>query len=259
MIKVIQVSHHYGIRPVLRDISFEVKRGELVTLMGPNGVGKSTLLGIVAGLIGPAKGAVEIGGLRRRETEEQELQVRKQVAFLADQPWLPEFKTGREWLMAVGQVYEIESERLMDHIGRLLALFQLSEKSEAPIRTYSNGQKKKIAICGALVTEAPVLVMDEPFTGGLDPAAILALGRVLKHLAERKQATILMASQIAEMIEPLATRIAILEGTQLKAYDTLEGLRQQTGCAGALPEVFEKLVHPQTLEQIENYFSRPNS
>ena len=167
---------------------------------------------------------MEINGLRRRASEDAEVQIREQMAFLPDQPWLPEFRTGREWLMAVGQLYDLDAERLMDHISRLLELFQLTEKGEAPIRTCSNGQKKKIAICGVLVTEAPILILDEPFTGGLDPAAILALGRVLKHLAEREEMTVLMASQIAELVEPLAHRIAVLEGTQVKAYDTLDGL-----------------------------------
>ena len=259
MIRVVDVSHHYGVKPVLSHVSFDVPAGELVVLMGPNGVGKSTLLSIIAGLMAPAKGYVEINGLRRRATEQAELQVRRQVAFLPDQPWLPEFKTGCEWLMAVGELYDIDAERLMEHISRLLDLFQLAEKGESPIRTYSNGQKKKLAICGALVTEAPILILDEPFTGGLDAAAILALSRVLKRLASQPDSTVLMASQIGEMVEPLASRIAILEGARLKAYDTLEGLRATTSCSGSLSEVFEKLVHPQTLEQIENYFNRPKA
>jgi ABC-type multidrug transport system ATPase subunit len=259
MIKVVDVSHHYGVRPVLSHIDLEVPAGQLVAVMGPNGVGKSTLLGIVAGLMAPAKGYVEINGLRRRSSESAELKIRGQMAFLPDQPWLPEFKTGREWLMDIGQLYDLEAERLMDHISRLLDLFQLAEQGGAPIRSYSNGQKKKLAICSVLVTEAPILILDEPFTGGLDPSAILALGRVLKRLAERKDMTILMASQIGEMVEPLAHRIAILEGTRIKAFDTLEGLRAKTGCSGSLPEVFEKLVHPQTLEQIESYFNRPQA
>lgn len=259
MIKVIDVSHHYGVKPVLSHITLEVPTGQLVIVMGPNGVGKSTLLGIIAGLMMPAKGHVEINGLRRRATEQAELQIRKQLAFLPDQPWLPEFKTGHEWLMAVGELYDIEAERLMDHISRLLELFQLAEKGESPIRTYSNGQKKKLAICGALVTEAPILVLDEPFTGGLDAAAILALSRVLKHLADHRETSIVMASQIGEMVEPLAHRIGVLEGARLKAYDTLDGLRAKTGCSGSLSEVFEKLVHPQTLEQIESYFNRPRA
>jgi ABC-2 type transport system ATP-binding protein len=258
MIKVVDVSHHYGVRPVLRHVGLEVPAGQLVVLMGPNGVGKSTLLGIIAGLLAPAKGHVEINGLRRRATEAVEMQIRGQLAFLPDQPWLPEFKTGREWLMAIGQLYGRDTERLMDHIDLLLELFQLSEKGESPIRTYSNGQKKKLAICGVLVTEAPILVLDEPFTGGLDAAAILALSRVLKHLTDHKGATVVMASQVGEMVEPLAHRIAVLEDTRLKAYATLEELRAKTGCDGSLSEVLERLVHPQTLEQIEAYFKHAN-
>jgi ABC-type multidrug transport system ATPase subunit len=245
------------LRPVLSHINLDIPDGRLVALMGPNGVGKSTLLGIIAGLITPAKGYVEINGLRRRASEETELNIRRQMTLLADHPWLPEFLTAREWLLAVGQLYDIEADHLMDHIVRLLDLFELADKGDAPIRTCSNGQKKKIAICGALVTEAPVLILDEPFTGGLDPSAILALRRVLKHLADHSEATIVMASQIPEMVELLADRIAILSGTHIVAYDTMDGLRAQTGCPGPLPEVFEKIVHPQTVEHLDKYFNRP--
>jgi ABC-type multidrug transport system ATPase subunit len=162
-------------------------------------------------------------------------------------------------LVAVGQLYDIDIDRLMDHVGRLLDLFQLTDKGDSPIRTCSNGQRKKIAICGTLITEAPVLIMDEPFTGGLDPSAILALQRVLKHLASTGEVTIVMASQIPEMVEQLAHRIAILGGSRVIACDTMAGLRVRTGCAGTLPEVFEKLVHPETLQHIENYFNRPKA
>jgi ABC-type multidrug transport system ATPase subunit len=256
MINVVDVSHHYGVRPVLTHINFRVPAGQLVAVMGPNGVGKSTLLGIIAGLISPAQGYVEIHGLRRRGSEEAELQIRKQMVFLPDHPWLPEFMTTREWLMAVGQLYDIESGHLMDHINRLLDLFQLTDKGDSPIRTCSNGQKKKVAICGTLVTEAPLLVLDEPFTGGLDPSAILALGRVLKHLAESGDFTVVMASQIPELIEELAHQILVLADTRVAAYDSLDGLRAKTGCS-SLPEVFAEIVHPKTLESIENYFNRP--
>jgi ABC-type multidrug transport system ATPase subunit len=259
MIKVADVSHHYGVRAVLSHINLDIPGGELVVVMGPNGAGKSTLLGLIAGLLAPAKGYVEINGLRRRSSAETELQIRRQVTFLSDHPWLPEFMTVREWLLAGGELYDVDHDQLLDHIGRLLELFQLTDKGEAPIRTCSNGQKKKVAICGALVTEAPLLVLDEPFTGGLDSSAILALRRLFKHLAARRQATIVMASQVPEIVEDLAGKIAILSGTRLVAYDTIEGLRRQTGCEGPLPEVFEKLVNPQTLEQIEGYFNRPRA
>src|SRR5436190_8036619 len=232
MIKVADVSHHYGVRPVLSHINLEIPDGGLVVVMGPNGVGKSTLLGIIAGLLAPAKGYVEINGLRRRSSETKELQIRKQVAFLPDHPWLPDFMTVREWLLANGRLYDVDQDQLLDHIGRLLELFQLSDKGDSPLRTCSNGQKKKAAICAVLVTEARVLVLDEPFTGGLDSSAILALQRVLKHLATRGEATIIMASQVPEIFEELGARIAILSGARIIAYDTMEGLRKQAGCEG---------------------------
>ncbi|MCI0747371.1 MAG: ABC transporter ATP-binding protein [Verrucomicrobia subdivision 3 bacterium] len=257
MIKVIDVSHHYGVRPVLSHINLEVRAGELLVVMGPNGVGKSTLLGIIAGLIAPAKGYVEVNGLRRREREEIELQIRRQVGFLPDHPWLPEFMTGREWLLAIGELYDIDPDRFMDHIPRVLELFQLSDKGDAPIRTYSNGQKKKIAICGVLVSEAPILILDEPFTGGLDASAILALSRLLKHLADCADVTVVLASQVPEIVENLAHRIAILGSNRLVACDTMERLRAQTSGSGSLLEVFEELVNPETLEHIESYFNRP--
>lgn len=255
MINVLDVSHHYGLRPVLNEINFSIPAGQLVTVMGANGVGKSTLLGIVAGLMTPARGHVEINGLRRRSSEAAELSIRKQMAYLPDHPWLPEFMTTREWLLAIGNLYDLEPEHVMDHIGRLLDLFQLADKGDSPIRTCSNGQKKKIAICGTLVTEAPVLVLDEPFTGGLDPSAIMALRRVINHMVASGKVTILMASQIPELVEELTHRILVLGGTRIVAYDTLDKLRAQTGCSGSLPEVFEQLVHPETLQHIENYFN----
>jgi ABC-type multidrug transport system ATPase subunit len=255
MITISNVSHHYGLRPVLKDINLTIGSGELAVVMGQNGVGKTTLLNIIAGLIAPARGYVEINGLRRRSSEEAEVNVRRQVVYLPDHPWLPEFMTGREWLLAVGQLYDVEPDRLMDHIERLLPLFQLAEKGDAPIRTYSNGQKKKIALCGALVPDSPVLVLDEPFTGGLDPAAILALGRLLKHLSEKRNVTIVMASQIPETVEQLAHRIVVINETGIVACDTLEALRKRAG-GGSLPEVFEKIVNPQILVAIENYLNR---
>ena len=257
MINVVDLSHNYGVRPVLSHINFTVPKGQLVAVMGPNGVGKSTLLGAVAGTVSPARGYVEINGLRRRASEDTEIEIRKQTVFLPDHPWLPDFMTAREWLLAVGQLYDIESDHLMDHVNRLLDLFQLTDKGDSPIRTCSNGQKKKVAICGALVTEVPVMVLDEPFTGGLDPSAILVLSRVLRHLADQSGVTILMASQVPETVEQMAHQIIVISDTRLAAYDTLDGLRAKTGCKGSLPEVFAELVHPQTLEHIENYFNRP--
>jgi len=205
VIELLEVTQHYGVRPVLRGISLRIEHGEVVAIVGPNGMGKTTLLAVLAGVLSPQRGSVLIDGLRRRGSEEDELAIRKMTVYLPDQPWLPANRTGREFLLAVGRLYDVEEERLIDHAQQLLGLFELSEQGDSPIRTYSAGQKKKIALCSALVTEVPILLLDEPFSGGLDPGGLLTLKRIIQHHARRKVATIVLTSPVPELIEEIAT------------------------------------------------------
>lgn len=254
MIHVVDVVQHYGVRPVLRDVNLEVRAGELVIVLGANGTGKTTLLGVMGGVLQPQRGYVEIDGLRRRGSADEELAIRKRVVYLPDHPWLPSQRTGREFLLGVGRLYDIPDGRLMDHVDRLLELFDLSRESDWPIRSYSNGQQKKIAVCSALVTEAPILLLDEPFSGGLDPAGILALKRLLKRLVRTGRVTIVMTTPVPELVEELADRIAVIHDGRLIAYESVDGLRRKTQCPGPLAEALERLIHPETIDRVEQYF-----
>lgn len=256
MIRLSGVTQHYGVRPVLRNISLSIETGERVVVLGPNGMGKTTLLGVMAGVLSPQRGEVEIDGLARRSSEEAELEIRKRVVYLPDHAWLPKNRTGREFILAVGRLYGLDETHLLDHAERLLALFELSREGDWPISSYSNGQQKKIALCTALISEAPILLLDEPFSGGLDPAGILALKRVLQRLPDEREATIVMTTPVPELVEELADRIAIIRQGQLLAFDTPEGLRRQTQCSGSLAQVLERLIHPETLKSIERYFDK---
>ncbi len=142
----------------------------------------------------------------------------------------------------------------MDHVDRLLTLFDLATEGDWPIRSYSNGQQKKIAICSVLVTDAPILLLDEPFSGGLDPSGILALKRIVQRLGAQRKATVVMTTPIPELVEELASRIAIISAGRVLAFDTPDGLRRQTGCSGSLGEVLERLIHPHTIDNIQKYF-----
>lgn len=104
MIELHDVVHHYGVRPVLRGIDLRIERGELVVVLGPNGMGKTTLLGVIGGVLAPLRGSVVIDGKRRRGSVEEELAIRKTAVYLPDQPWLPGNRTGREFLFAVGRL-----------------------------------------------------------------------------------------------------------------------------------------------------------
>jgi ABC-2 type transport system ATP-binding protein len=253
MIQLVGVHQHYGIRPVLQDIHLQVQPGSTVAIVGPNGMGKTTLLSVLAGVLSPQKGEVIIEGFRRRGSVDDELAIRRRVTYLPDRPWLPKNRTGREFLLAVGELYDIDKQRLMDHAERLLELFQLVREGDWPIRSYSNGQKKKIALSAALITECPILLLDEPFGGGLDPAGI-SLQHVLRRLGRKPTHTIILTAPAPDLIEELAQRIVVLRDGRIAAFDTLEGLRKQTGCYGSLTEVIGQLIHPEALKAVEKYF-----
>jgi ABC-type multidrug transport system ATPase subunit len=254
MIDILAVCHHFKLRPVLRHINLHVETGELVSIMGPNGSGKTTLMQIMAGLLSPVSGAVQINGLVRKRTAEEELAIRKQVMFLPAEPWLPRDRTGREWLMAVGRVYGISYERLMEHVPRLMTLFNLEDHADQRIASYSTGQRKKIALAAALVAETPIMLLDEPFAGGLDPSGILALKRVLNYHRQQRDVTVVMATPVPELVEELSDRVAILKEGRIVAYDTLPNLRRQTGVDGKLEEVYERIASPRSAEKVDLYF-----
>jgi ABC-type multidrug transport system ATPase subunit len=124
VIELKDITQHYSVKPILRGISLRIERGELVVILGPNGMGKSTLLGVMAGVLSPQHGSVWIDGMKRRGSVDEELAIRKNSVYLPDQPWLPANRTGREFLLAVGQLYELDDDRLMDHVEHLLDLFE---------------------------------------------------------------------------------------------------------------------------------------
>jgi ABC-type multidrug transport system ATPase subunit len=254
MIRVVHLTQHYGVRPVLVDVSLEIPTGELVTVLGPNGMGKSTLLAAMAGLLSPQEGYIEFDGVRRRCSPEGELAIRKKVAYLPDSPWLPTRRTGREFLIAVGELYERGSSHVMEHAEQLLRLFNLSDRADWTIDSYSAGQQKKLALCGVLISEAPYLLLDEPFSGGLDPAGILALKRVLQRLAASEHRTVVMTTPVPELIEEFSERVVIINDGRVTANDTVAGLKRTAGVDGSLDVALQKLIHPETIEHLESYF-----
>ena len=259
VIRVSNVIQHYGVRPILKKLCLDVMPGELLTIMGPNGSGKTTLLGVIAGLLAPIDGYVEINGVRRRASEDEEIQIRRRVFYLMAEPYFPSYVSSREYLLAVGRLYDVPDLKLMDHVDRLFALFDLEKQADTAISNLSSGQRKKVSLASALVTEAPILLLDEPFSGGLDPAGLMAIKQVLKRLADQEDTTIVMATPVPELVEEVADRVAILIDGQIIACDTVAGLRKLSGCDGPLPAVLEHLIHPGTQQNLAAYFGEKTS
>ena len=132
-------------------------------------------------------------------------------------------------------------------------MFDLGPEGDRPINSLSNGQKHKAAICAALISDAPILLLDEPFASGLDPAGILALKRVLQRLVQHGR-TVVMTTPVPELLEELDSKLVILRDGQVLAFDRLPGLRQLAGADGSLANVLQHLLHPETLKNLDRYF-----
>lgn len=253
MIELKNVWQHYGVRPVLRNVDLKIASGELVAILGPNGMGKSTLMGVMAGTISPIKGTVEIDGKTRRGSVDEENEIRKQVIYVPDHPWLPQSRTGREFVLALARLYEVDEERLFDHADKLLELFDLDTHADWAISSYSNGQKHKVALCGALLCETPILMLDEAFSGGLDPAGILALKRLLRHRVEKQNATVVITTPVAELVEEVADRICVLADGEVIAFDSPANLKAEYGETETLSEALQKIMNSETMDRLDEY------
>lgn len=255
VIQVENVFHHYGLRPTLRDVSFSLETGQTLAIIGPNGTGKTTLLDLVAGLASPAEGTVSINGLVRRSTVKNELAIRQQTVFLPADIWFPNAITGRDFILGVGEAWGVPIRRLFEHADRLLSVFQMESISDSAISGYSTGQRKKIGLCSALITEASILLLDEPFSGGLDPAGITAMKQILQHLTEREDRTVVLTSPVPELVEEVADEVLILNEGIVLMHDSVSNVIAAAD-AKSLEEALRKLIFPETEAELQEYFAR---
>jgi ABC-type multidrug transport system ATPase subunit len=158
--------------------------------------------------------------------------------------------------MGVGALYDVGYLRLVDHVERLIELFALGPIVDNPLDSYSAGQLKKAMLCSALVAETQVMLLDEPFSGGLDPAGIQALKQVLKRLTKDGRRTVIFSTPVPEILDEVADRmIALRDGTIAGVYDLAE-LKQSSNRSFA--ERVQEIVFPEAMESIKNYFDRGN-
>lgn len=253
MIQADNIFHHYGSKAVLNGPSIEVSRGEIVVIMGPNGMGKSTLLACLGGVQPPQGGRVLIDGEPRYQDEAIELRIREKVVYLPDSPWAPPARTCRQWAVAVGLLYRTDERFVLQHVDALINLFEMEKVADSPIESYSAGQKKKASLITALAPDTPILIMDEPFSGGLDPTGLFAIKRVLTLRARKKNNAVLIATPTPELVEEVADRIVILRDGTIPAQGTLQELRQLSGTAESLEAVYERLSSSHFMERLQNY------
>ena len=227
----------FGEKIAVDHITFQVAAGEVFGFLGPNGAGKTTTIKIIAGLLQPTSGSVEVAGF---DLESQPLQAKAACGYLPDTPNLYPKLSARELLRFVGDLYEINPQQVDHRILELLKLFELTEAADDPIDTYSHGMQQKTALATALIHDPQVLVMDEP-TVGLDPRSARMIKDILRQLAERGS-SVFLSTHILEIAERMCDRIGIINKGQLIAVGTMQELRALGEGETSLEDIFLSLT-----------------
>jgi ABC-2 type transport system ATP-binding protein len=238
MIKLTNLVKRYGSFTAVNAINLEVPRGQLFGFLGPNGAGKTTTLRMIAGILRPTSGIVEIGGV---DLIANPIAAKSKLGFIPDRPFIYEKLTGAEFLRFVAGLYNQEGAQIEHRARELLALFDLEEWRDELVESYSHGMRQKLIISSAFVHRPEVIVVDEPMVG-LDPKAARILKDLFREYTHRGH-TIMMSTHTLEVAESLCDRIAIIQGGVIRALGTMDELRDSAhaGAAG-LEEIFLRLT-----------------
>jgi ABC-2 type transport system ATP-binding protein len=216
------LTKRFGNLAAVQEVTLEVAAGQVFGFLGPNGAGKSTTIRMLTGLVRPTSGSALVAGF---DVNLEPLEVKRRVGYLAETPYLYPKLSGREFLSFMGGLYAVPAAVTRQRAERLLSLFELTDKADELVESYSHGMRQKLALAGAMLHEPPVLFLDEP-TSGLDPRSARLVKDLLVALVARGH-TVFLSTHVLEIAEQLCQRVGIIDHGRLVATGTLDELRQQ--------------------------------
>ena len=217
MIKLTNLTKNYGALTAVDNIDLTIEPGEVFGFLGPNGAGKTTTIKMMAGLLQPTAGTVEICGF---DVQKDPLRAKAVTGFIPDRPYLYEKLTAEEFMHFVARLYDMRDPGR--RIGDLLGLFGLTDWANELVENYSHGMKQRLVMASSLLHEPKVLVVDEPMVG-LDPRGARLVKDLFKDLAA-KGVTVFMSTHTLEIVEVMCTRVAIINKGEIIAEGSVEEL-----------------------------------
>lgn len=239
MIKLQEVVKKFGDHIAVNKVSLEIRPGELYSLIGPNGSGKTTIIKMVAGLLRPTGGRILVNDL---DTTKEPEKTKSALGYITDEPAIWEGMTGREFLQIVGALWGMSPKEREAKIEENLKLFDLAADLNQPFEDYSRGSKQKLTILAALLHSPKVLLVDEPIVG-LDPTSATEAKHLFRNFADKGGAVLLVTHTLPVAAE-ISDRIGLLDKGSLRAEGSLAELRSSAGLSShaSLEDVYKKLT-----------------
>ena len=236
-IKIENLEKKYGNFQAVKNLNFTIKRGSIVGLLGPNGCGKTTTIGMILGLIKPTNGKVLIKG-KNIENESDRIEILEKMNFISPYVELPKKLTVKENLIIYGKMYEVIN--LTQKINTLIKDLNLDEFKNRKTGELSSGQKNRVSLAKSLINSPEILLLDEP-TASLDPDTGDYIRTYIEDYASKNETTILLASHNMNEVERLCSEVMMMKSGEIIDKGTCESLISKHGRIN-LEQTFLKLV-----------------
>ena len=230
-LEIKKINKKYGDQDALIDVSFSLKKGDIVGFLGPNGAGKTTLMKIITSIIKPDSGDITINGY---DTQKNEISTKKQIGYLAENNPLYKDMLVTEYLDFIASLYEIENKK--DKVNEIIKKTGLESEIKKKIEELSKGYKQRVGIAAALVHDPNVLILDEPTTG-LDPNQLIEIRKLIQEIGQEK--IVLLSTHILQEIPKICNHIIIINKGRIVENTRMQNLIKKSN---NLEDHFQKLT-----------------
>ncbi len=243
LIRVEHVWRYYAATCALSDVSFEVRRGEVLGFLGPNGAGKSTTMNILTGNLAPSRGRVWINGV---DLLDEPKRAKRALGYLPEHPPLYRELTVDEYLQYCARLHGLRGMALRKALDLAKQRCGLTAMGKRLIGNLSKGYQQRVGLAQALIHEPPVLILDEP-TVGLDPAQMREMRALIRELG--RECAVILSSHILPEVQATCDRVLIIHQGRIVLSDSIEGLAQRMH-ASSLRVAFRNTPGPEALNDI---------
>lgn len=233
-LKISHVTKRFDKIEAVKQVSIEVKPGEIYALIGPNGAGKTTLIKMVTGLLAPDAGTIEVNGIN---IATHPVEAKRQFGYIPDEPFIYPYLSGQAFLELTGDLLGLERKVTLQQIKRFTSMYRIEEILGETFADYSRGNKQKICITAALLHSPSLLLIDEPIVG-LDAESQQLTKKLLGEFKQGGGA-ILVCTHSLSIAQELASKIGVIDKGILQTEGTMETLQKQTNLPrGNLEEIY---------------------